>query len=188
MLNKIIEIRFHGRGGQGAWTATQLLAMSALEEGKYAQSFPSFGPERAGAPMMAFVRISNAPINIHSDIYNPHSVVVLDPTLLDAVNVLEGILPDGKLIVNSHETPSSIKAKLTLKSKQELWVVPATDIAMEILGREITSTAMVGALVKATSYVDLESVLKQVRKRFSGSIGEKNMVLIKRSFEEAKKA
>ncbi|WEU40010.1 MAG: 2-oxoacid:acceptor oxidoreductase family protein [Candidatus Odinarchaeum yellowstonii] len=186
-MNKIIEIRFHGRGGQGAWTATQLLAMSALEEGKYAQSFPSFGPERAGAPMMAFVRISDQPIKLHSDIYNPHSVVVLDPTLLTAVNVLEGMQPEGKLVVNSHEDASTLKSKLKLKDEQELWVVPASDIALEILGRDITSTAMIGALVKATGYVNLDSVLKQVQKRFSGAIGEKNIVLIKRSYEEAKK-
>jgi len=187
MSTKIIEIRFHGRGGQGAWTATQLLAMSALEEGKYAQSFPSFGPERAGAPMMAFVRISDQPIKLHSDIYNPHSVVVLDPTLLTAVNVLEGMQSDGRLVINSHESPSTLKNKLKLKDKQELWTVPASDIAIEILGREITSTAMVGALLKATGYVNLESVLKQVQKRFSGAIAEKNIVLIKRSYEEAKK-
>jgi pyruvate ferredoxin oxidoreductase gamma subunit len=188
MISKIIEIRFHGRGGQGAWTATQLLAMSALEEGKFAQSFPSFGPERAGAPMLAFVRISEKPINIHSSIYNPISVVVLDPTLLDAVNVTEGLLPDGKIIVNSSENPASLKKKLKLENKQEVWCVPASNIAIEILGREITSTAMIGALIKAASYVSLDSVLKQVTKRFSGSIAEKNIVLIKRSFEEAKKA
>ncbi|MHA1408936.1 MAG: 2-oxoacid:acceptor oxidoreductase family protein [Candidatus Odinarchaeia archaeon] len=184
----MIEIRFHGRGGQGAWTATQLLAMSALEEGKYAQSFPSFGPERAGAPMQAFVRISDNPINIHSSIYNPETVVVLDPTLLDAVDVTQGLLPDGKVIVNSAETPEELRKKLKLKDSQEVWCVPASDLAVEILGREITSTAMIGALVKAASYVSLDSVLKQVSRRFRGAIAEKNEVLIKKSFEEAKKA
>jgi pyruvate ferredoxin oxidoreductase gamma subunit len=187
MVSKIIEIRFHGRGGQGAWTATQLLAMSALEEGKYAQSFPSFGPERAGAPMQAFVRISDKPIIIHSSIYYPHSVVVLDPTLLDAENIAEGLLPNGKIIINSNEDPKKIKNKLGLNEEQEVWCVPASDIAVEILGREITSTAMIGALIKAAEYVSLDSVLKQVSKRFKGAIAEKNEILIKKSYEEAKK-
>ncbi|MHA1754538.1 MAG: 2-oxoacid:acceptor oxidoreductase family protein [Candidatus Odinarchaeia archaeon] len=187
MASKIIEIRFHGRGGQGAWTATQLLAMSALEEGKYAQSFPSFGPERAGAPMMAFVRISSSPINIHSSIYNPESVVVLDPTLLEAVKVDEGLLPNGKIIINSSDDPQKIKSKLSLEDAQEVWCVPASNLAIEILGREITSTAMIGALVKATGYVSLDSVLKQVSKRFKGGIAEKNEVLIKKAYEEARK-
>ncbi|MEM2568110.1 MAG: 2-oxoacid:acceptor oxidoreductase family protein, partial [Candidatus Bathyarchaeia archaeon] len=100
-MKKVIEVRWHGRGGQGAWTASELLARAAVYEGKYIQSFPEFGPERMGAPVSAFTRISTEPIRIHCAVYNPDVVVVLDPTLLKAVPVTDGMSENGRLIINS---------------------------------------------------------------------------------------
>ncbi|MHA1237758.1 MAG: 2-oxoacid:acceptor oxidoreductase family protein [Candidatus Odinarchaeia archaeon] len=183
----MIEIRFHGRGGQGAWTATQLLAQAALLENKHVQSFPSFGPERAGAPMEAYVRLSEETIKVHSGIYHPDIVVVLDPTLIDAVNVTRGLEPGGKIIINSKETPEEVKKKLDASNNIEVWTVPATTISVEILGRDIPSTAMLGALIKASPLVKIESLLQVTCERFKGKIGEANKRLIKRAYEEARK-
>jgi len=181
--DKIIEIRFHSRGGQGGWTASQLLALAALKEGKYMQSFPTFGPERQGAPIQAFTRISSKPINLHASVYFPDVVVVLDPTLLGP-SVVEGIKENTIIIVNTDESPQEIKKKLDLKDR-EVWTVNATDLAIKILGRAITNTAMLGAIVKATGIVKLESVLEVTKERFPGEVGEKNVELIKRAYEEA---
>ena len=183
--DKIIEIRFHSRGGQGGWTASQLLALAALKEGKYMQSFPTFGPERQGAPIQAFTRISEKPINLHANVYYPDIVVVLDPTLLGP-SVIEGIKKDTIIVVNTDETPQKIKEKLGVKDNV-VWTVNATDLAIKILGRAITNTAMLGAVVKATGVVKLESVLTVTKERFSQEVAEKNVELIKKAYEEAVK-
>jgi len=186
--DKIIEIRFHGRGGQGAWTATQILAKAVIHEGRYTQSFPAFGPERSGAPVEAYVRISDNPIDLHCGIYEPESVVVLDPTLLEAVDVSDGLVQNGTIVINSRDSPSDLKKKINMAKSQRVWVIPATDLSVEILGREITSTAMIGALVKATEYTKLESILKATKERFRGKVGEMNVKLITRAHEEAKES
>ncbi|MDH5663207.1 MAG: 2-oxoacid:acceptor oxidoreductase family protein, partial [Candidatus Bathyarchaeota archaeon] len=111
-MKKILEVRWHGRGGQGAWTASELLARAAINEGKYIQSFPEFGPERMGAPVRAFTRISDEPIQTHCAVYNPDVVAVLDPSLLKAVPVTEGLNDEGILIVNSKENPAEIREML----------------------------------------------------------------------------
>ena len=103
------EVRWHGRGGQGAWTASELLAKAAIIEGKHVQSFPEFGPERMGAPLAAFTRISNNPIRVHCSIYEPNVVVVLDPTLLRSVSVTQGLVEDGVIVINTPENPNSLK-------------------------------------------------------------------------------
>ncbi len=189
---EIFEVRFHGRGGQGAWTASQILALAALREGKYIQSFPEFGPERMGAPIKAYTRISDKPIEIHCGIYEPHAVVVLDPTLLKTIPVAEGLRPDGKIIINTRETPSGIKPEIKPPiSSQEVWVVPATDIAVEILGRGITNTAMIGALVKATGVVSLDSVKQAIREtlgvKFGSSVAEKNIKVVEEAYAKTVK-
>lgn len=185
MKKKVVEVRWHGRGGQGAWTASELLARAAIHEGKYIQSFPEFGPERMGAPVTAFTRISTEPIKIHCAIYNPDVVVVLDPTLLKYVPVTEGLSKNGKLIINSKEDPVKVKQILGADD-YEVWAVPATEIAIKILGLPITNTAMLGATVRATSIVSLESVEKTIRERFRGSVAEKNFAVIKEAYEEAR--
>ena len=185
MTKKIFEVRFHGRGGQGAWTASLLLAQAGLAEEKYIQSFPAFGPERAGAPITAFTRISDEKIQIHSSIYEPDVVVVLDPTLLGP-SVSEGIKKDTILVVNTEKPAKEVLDVLNLK-EVETWTVDATSLAMDILGRPITNTAMLGSVVKSTGIVKLDSIVKAVKERFPGKIGEANEDLIKKAYEGVKK-
>lgn len=183
MSGKLIEVRFHGRGGQGAWTASLLLAQAGLKEKKFIQSFPTFGPERAGAPILAFTRISDEPIRLHSSVYEPDVVVVLDPTLLGP-SVVEGVKKDTKLIVNTSQTPADVKEKLGIE-RNETWVVDATGLAMKLLGRPITNTAMLGAVIRASGVVKLESVLGVTKERFTGKVMEQNLELINAAYKEA---
>jgi pyruvate ferredoxin oxidoreductase gamma subunit len=179
------EIRWHGRGGQGAWTASELLAKAAMQEGKYVQAFPEFGPERMGAPIRSFTRISDQPINLHCTVYAPQVSVVLDPTLLETVQVAEGLQEDGILVVNTNEPPSKLREQLKLRGRK-IWTVPATDIAIKILGRPITNTAMLGAVARAVGKVNLESIEKALKERFSPKIVEKNVEVMRRAYKEAK--
>ncbi|UCD96960.1 MAG: 2-oxoacid:acceptor oxidoreductase family protein [Candidatus Bathyarchaeota archaeon] len=183
-MSQLQEIRWHGRGGQGAWTASELLAKAAIIEGKNVQSFPEFGPERMGAPLAAFTRISDVPIRLHCSIYNPDVVVVLDPTLLKTVDVASGIKDEGVIVVNTQEPPSQVRKKLNSIS-QKVWTVPATDIAMKILNRPITNTAVLGAVSRATALVGLESLEQVVRKRFRHELAERNIAVIREAYKEA---
>jgi len=185
LTGNLYEVRFHGRGGQGAWTASLLLAQAGLREEKNIQSFPAFGPERAGAPITAFTRISDEKIQIHSSIYEPDVVVVLDPTLLGPA-VAEGIQEDTKLIVNTSEGADVVLEKLGLEDV-ETWVVDATSLALKVLGRPITNTAMLGAVVKATGAVGLGSITEVVKERFAGKIGELNAEVVKAAYGEVVK-
>ena len=181
-MDRLYEIRFHGRGGQGAWTASLLLAQAGLLEGKQIQSFPAFGPERAGAPMTAYTRISEKPIQIHSSVYEPDMVVVLDPTLLGPA-VAEGLKKDSKVVVNTTETATVVKKKLGVDN--ETWVVDATGMAMRIMGVNITNTVLLGAVVKASGAVKLDSVLAVVRERFQGKVRDQNLEVVEASYKEA---
>jgi len=167
----LIELRFHGRGGQGAVKAAEVLVDAAILEGKYGQAFPFFGAERRGAPVEAYARISDKPIRIHSGIRNPDVVVVFDPSLLKLVNVLRGLKPGGKIIIN---TPK----KIEIEGDYEVYNVNATKIALDlklvVAGWAIVNTAMLGALVKATGIVSLDSVLKAIRHTWTGELGDKN--------------
>lgn len=184
-MKKISEVRWHGRGGQGAWTASELLARASIHEGKYIQSFPEFGPERMGAPVAAFTRISNEPIQIHCAVYNPDVVAVLDPTLLKTVPVTRGLNEEGTIIINSKENPAIVR-KMLNTDKGKLWTVPATEIAVRILGRPITNTAMLGAVAHVTRIVKLESIEKVVKERFRLNIAEKNVAVVKEAYKEVK--
>jgi pyruvate ferredoxin oxidoreductase gamma subunit len=180
--NQLIEIRWHGRGGQGAVTSAELVAQAAISEGKFAQAFPSFGPERRGAPVLAFVRIdSQEPVRIRAEITEPDVVVVLDPGLLSIVNVAAGLKEDGIVIINTKKPFAEIEK--SLKTKGRLARVNATSIAREELGVTITNTTMVGALLKATEVVKLESVVEPLNKRF-GRLAERNINAMKRAYEE----
>ena len=183
-MDRLYEIRFHGRGGQGAWTASLLLAQAGLLEGKQIQSFPAFGPERAGAPMTAYTRISEKPIQIHSSVYEPDMVVVLDPTLLGPA-VAEGLKKDSKVVVNTTETAATVKKKLGVKN--ETWVVDATGMAMRIMGVNITNTVLLGAVVKASGAVKLDSVLAVVKERFQGKVRDQNLEVVEAAYKEAVK-
>lgn len=172
----MLEIRFHGRGGQGVVTAARLLAEAAFLEGKYCQAFPFFGAERRGAPVVAFARIDNKPIRVRTQVYEPNHVVVLDPTLPEAVNVVAGLKRGGLAVINAKKTPEGIKsAKVALTD--------ATAIAIETLGVPITNTAMLGALAKATEVVSLDSLVKSIERHFKGKLAEKNVAAIKAAYD-----
>jgi len=185
-VKKILEVRWHGRGGQGAWTASELLARAAIAEGKYIQSFPEFGPERMGAPVTAFTRISSEPIDLHCAVYNPDVVAVLDPTLLKAVKVADGLSEEGgNIIINSQNDPKEVR-KLVGSHRGKIWTVPATEIAIKILGTPITNTAMLGAVAKVTGVVTLETLERMIKERFRPDVAEKNITVVKEAYQEAK--
>lgn len=179
----MIEIRIHGRGGQGAVTSAELVAVAAIGEGKYAQGFPSFGPERRGAPVTAFVRVDDKPIRSREKVYNPDIVLVLDPTLLEVVNVAEGLKDHGMMVINSTQVKKEISAKYNIDSRMAL--VDATRIALDTLGLPITNTTMLGALIKATSVVTIESINKAIDERF-GPIAPKNKKALELAYKETK--
>ncbi len=179
--NQRVEIRWHGRGGQGAVTSAELLAQAAISEGKFAQAFPNFGAERRGAPVLAFVRISDKQLRIRAGIVEPDVVVVLDPSLLRIVNVTSGLKDDGILVINTKKSVAEIRSEFDIKCR--LATIDATTVARELLGVPITSTTMVGALIKATDVVGLESVVAPLKKRF-GLLAERNINAMKRACEE----
>jgi pyruvate ferredoxin oxidoreductase gamma subunit len=180
--NKLTEIRWHGRGGQGAVTSAELVAQAAISEDKYGQAFPSFGPERRGAPVQAFLRISTLePIKIRAEIAEPDVVVVLDPGLLTIVNVIAGLKDSGLVIVNSKKSFDELAS--LFKTKARLAKVDANKIAREVLGVPITNTTMVGALLKGAGVVDIESVVAPLQKRF-GKLADRNIAAMRRAYAE----
>ena len=183
-MKDTIEIRFHGRGGQGVVTASRLIAEAALKEGKNVQSFPAFGAERKGAPIKAFAKISNKPILSRSQIYEPDIVVVLDPTLIKVENVTEGLKKDGVIIVNIDRSPDELKSELKVNNK--VATVNATKIALETLGVAITNTPILGALAKATKVISLDTITKITREMFEQDLAEKNIDAIMRAYKEVK--
>ncbi|HDI75468.1 MAG: pyruvate synthase subunit porC [Thermoprotei archaeon] len=182
----LFEVRWHGRGGQGVVTASDLLARAAIIEGKYAQHFPEFGPERMGAPIRAFTRISDKPIELHTGVYEPEMVVVIDPTLLIKTEmILQGMREDRPLVVNAKTPPQTLVDRCKEKNIK-LYVVDAYTIAIEVLKRPFYNTPMLGAAVKVSGLVKLDSVLKAAELRFSGDILKKNIEVIKKGFNEVK--
>jgi pyruvate ferredoxin oxidoreductase gamma subunit len=180
--DKTIEIRWHGRGGQGAVTSAELLALAAIEEGKFAQAFPSFGPERRGAPVLVFNRISNVnPIRARVSVTNPDIVVILDPGLLQITDVTSGLKKDGTLVINTPKTLVDIKSELS--GPWKLAAVNATSIARETLGVPIVNTTVLGALVKATGIIELESLTEPLKERF-GARAKGNIDACRRAYEE----
>ncbi|MDD4873733.1 MAG: 2-oxoacid:acceptor oxidoreductase family protein [Dehalococcoidales bacterium] len=176
-----IAIRIHGRGGQGAVTLAEIVAQAAISEGKYAQAFPSFGPERRGAPVQAYIRIDDdKPIRIRAGVVFPDIVVVLDPGLLNIVDVTSGLKENGILVLNTRQNFDGIDIKLG--DKQNLAIIDATSIAREILGAPIVNTTMIGALIKARDVVKVESLLEPLNKRF-GRLAEKNINAMKKAYE-----
>jgi len=176
----MIEIRFHGRGGQGAVTAARLLAEAAFLEGKHAQAFPFFGAERRGAPVLAFARIDDKQIRVRTQIYEPDYVVVLDPLLPKVVDVASGIKKGGTIVLNSKKSMQFPHAKTAF--------VDATSVAKETLGVPITNTAMLGAFAKATGLIKLESLIKVIKGYFSGKLAEKNISAIKAAYDRTRVA
>jgi len=173
----MVEIRTHGRGGQGAVTAMEVLAKAAGMDGKYSQAFPHFGVERRGAPVRAFCRISDKPITIRSQVYEPDYVMILDPTLSELPEINDGLKDKSVVISNSKERP---------RFEQMAHNYDATSLALEVLGRDIVNTAMLGVFAKITGIVSLESILKIMDDRFSGKVAELNKQLVKRAYDETK--
>lgn len=188
-MGELIEIRWHGRGGQGVVTAGALLAEAVLTEGKHFQSFPEYGPERMGAPIQAFSRVSTEPINLRCGITNPDIVIVLDPTLIGVIDVAEGLEGDGVIIVNTNESPEAVRKRLGILGRK-IFTVDATTISLETIGKPIPNTPMMGALLKATGILSLENVVNHLSesfsKKFSAEIVEGNIKAVERAYEEVK--
>lgn len=190
-LNEAVEIRWHGRGGQGAKTACLLLADVAFSSGKHVQGFPEYGPERMGAPITAYNRITDEHCKVHSNIYTPDYVVVVDETLLKSVDVTKGLKENGALIINSKKTPEDIRPLLN-GYEGKVCVVDAEKISMEALGKNFPNTPMLGAVVKVSNVIDQEKFIKDMRESFEHkfankeSVIEGNMKALVKSMEEVK--
>ena len=186
-MSDLTEIRWHGRAGQGIVTAGELLAESAMEEGKYFQAFPDYGPERMGAPIRSFNRISDNPINIHCQITWPDVVVIVDPTVIGVVDVTEGLKKDGQVIVNTPESPAKMRELLGRKTGR-VFTVDATRISLDTLGRAMPNTPMLGALVKATGLVSLHGIKEYTKERlaakFRAQVVDANLQSIQRAYDE----
>lgn len=192
-MEEITEIRWHGRGGQGTVTAAKFIAEIALAENNYLQAFPEYGPERMGAPIQAFTRLSQKPIDLRCGVESPDIVVVLDPTLLNSIDVTHGLQKGGLLIVNTSQSSAEVKKVLGLEGEEiKVYTVDATKISLETLGKAIPNTPMIGALTKVTSFFPLEKVLKVLEKsfgkKFSEEVIEKNKEAVKRAYNEVKSA
>jgi pyruvate ferredoxin oxidoreductase gamma subunit len=178
----LIEIRLHGRGGQGAVTASRLIATAAYEEGKYSQAIPMYGTERRGAPVTAFVRIDDKRVRERELVHNPDISIVLDPLLAQQQGVVNNLKKGGLVLLNTANDPQDIK----LGGDFRVATVDATTIALDTLGRPITNTAILGALIKVTDLIKLESLEKAIKKYFTGKIGDMNIASVRRSYDEAK--
>ena len=175
----MIEIRFHGRGGQGAVTSVELLALAAISEGKFAQGFPSFGPERRGAPVLAFCRVDDRHIRLRCKIANPDVGVVLDPSLIRIQNPPADLKENGVIVLNTYKTPEEVRREYGFK--HTLALVDANKVAREVLGVPIVNTTMLGALIKASGVVEVESLELPLKERF-GALAVKNFNTLKEAY------
>jgi pyruvate ferredoxin oxidoreductase gamma subunit len=176
----MLDIRFHGRGGQGAVTSVELLALAAINEGKFALGFPSFGPERRGAPVLAFLRIDDHHIRLRCKIVHPDVVLILDPSLIRIQKPAADLKADGIVVLNTHKSVEEVRQEYGFR--QTLALVDANHIAREVLGVLITNTAMLGALIRATGVVDVASLEHPLRDRF-GPMAAKNFTALKTAYE-----
>ena len=191
-MNDLIEIRWHGRGGQGAKTACLLLADAAFNTGKYIQGFPEYGPERMGAPITAYNRISNSPITIHSAIYEPNYVVVVDDTLLDTVDVTAGLKEDGAIVINTINDAETLKKKLN-GYKGRIYTIDARSISIDALGKYFPNTPMLAAIVKVSGVIPEDQFLADMEGSFKHKFAKKpevidgNMKALKNTLEKVNK-
>ena len=188
-MSKVVEVRWHGRGGQGAKTASELLAEAVFNTGKYVQGFPEYGPERMGAPITAFTRISDEPIRVHSNIYEPNYVVVIDESLLDCVNVTAGLHEDGAIIVNTPKKPEEIRPSLE-GFKGKVCTIDARTISEECIGRNIPNTPMLAAIIKVSGVMSDSAFIQDMEESLKSKFANKphvidgNMQAIKRAVLE----
>jgi pyruvate ferredoxin oxidoreductase gamma subunit len=191
-MPQLTEIRWHSRGGQGAKTAAILLAEAASAAGMYVQGFPEYGPERMGAPMLAFNRISGEPISVHSHVEEPGVVMVLDPSLIGKVDVLEGLPEGGIVIMNTGMAPEEMRAKMQGSNSYRVCTVDASKIAVDTIGRDIPNTPMMGALMKVAGIMDYAEFVKIIREqlehkfRSRPEIVQGNVKAIERAYQEVR--
>jgi len=189
-VSDTVEIRWHGRGGQGTVTAAKVLADACLSGGRHVQAFPEYGPERAGAPLRAYNRISTKELRMHCPVLEPQYIGIVDATLLDAINVAEGATDAAVFIVNTSKEPSEIRAKLKAKPTQKVITVDATKIAIDCIGRAMPNSPMLAAVCKATDLVGLDHLLDDVRKSFGKKFSQKiidgNLEAVRRGYAEVK--
>ena len=187
-MQQLTEIRWHARAGQGAVTAAKLVAETALSQDRYMQAMPEYGPERMGAPIRAFTRISDEPIEIHNNIERPNVVIVLDDSLLDVIDVTEGMQDDGATIVNTCTPPEQLRRILKLPESVTVASVDASGIAMDTIKRDIPNTPMVGALARVTGVVATDAtqslLAKTFGKKFSQDVIDANLESVKRAYDE----
>jgi pyruvate ferredoxin oxidoreductase gamma subunit len=190
MAESLVEIRWHGRGGQGTVTAAKVFADACLSGGRYTQAFPEYGPERAGAPLKAYNRVGSKELRLHCPVMNPNIVAVVDATLLDAIDITEGAPEDASFIINSPKEAKEIRAKIKAKATQKVFVIDATKISIDTIGRPMPNTPMVGALTKVSALLSLEAVLTDMKKsfgkKFSQKIVDGNLESISRGYGEVK--
>lgn len=190
-MNNVVEIRWHGRGGQGAKTASLLLAEAAFDTGKYIQGFPEYGPERMGAPITAYNRISDKRLTVHSNIYEPDYVIVVDETLIDVVDVTAGLKKEGAILINTEKTPEELRSKLN-GYEGRVCTIDARTISMETLGKYFPNTPMLGAIVKIAKLMDETTFLHSMESSFKHKFANKpqviepNMAAVKRALEEVR--
>ncbi|HEX9093810.1 MAG TPA: 2-oxoacid:acceptor oxidoreductase family protein [Coriobacteriia bacterium] len=191
-MQQLTEIRWHARAGQGAVTAAKVVAETALSADQFMQAMPEYGPERMGAPIKAFTRISSEPIEIHNNIEHPDVVIVLDETLLPIVDVAEGLKAGGTIIINTCTPPAEVKRALKLADSVTVATVDASGIAMNTIKRDIPNTPIVGALIKVAGVIDLEVfkglLAKNLSKKFGQEMIDANFAAVDRAFEEVQVA
>jgi pyruvate ferredoxin oxidoreductase gamma subunit len=187
-MEKMTEIRWHGRGGQGTVTAAKVLADACLGKGRHVQAFPEYGPERAGAPLRAYNRVSDTEIRMHCPILHPQVVGIVDATLIDAINVTEGAQDDTVFVVNTSKDPKEIRKKLKAKPSQKVFTIDATKIALDSIGRALPNSPMLGAINKAMNLVPQDDLMETVKKSFGKKFAQKiidgNLKATKRGYEE----
>ncbi len=187
-MAQMTEIRWHARAGQGAVTAAKLIADTALSAGSYIQAMPEYGPERTGAPLKAYTRVSDQPVEVHNSIKTPDIVVVLDETLLPIVDVLEGIKDNGVVVLNTAMTPEEARVALNAPENIKVATVNASDIALATIKRDIPNTPICGALAKVTGVVSVEGIKEHLKetfgKKFTQEIIDANLTSVDRAYEE----
>ena len=187
MIGQMYEIRWHGRAGQGVVTAAELLGESVMHSGRYFQAFPEYGAERMGAPIKAYTRISDDPIEVHSPVLEPDMVIIVNPNLIGVVNLTEGLKPDGVIVFNTTDSPAEIRRKLKFQTGT-VWCVDASGIATSELRRDIPSTTVIGVVARCTPLVSLEAALETTRESLSGKlrpeIVDANVRALERAYNE----
>jgi len=186
----MLQIRIHGRGGQGVVTAAEMLSIAAFEQGRHAQAFPSFGSERTGAPVVAFCRIDDREIRLREPILTPDVLIVQDPTLLHQVDVFQGLQPDGYVLINSKRSFDELGVgEIGKRFRHErLLTVPATEIALKHLGRPLPNAVLLGGIAALTGIVSLDAVAHAIRDKFSGKIADGNVAAASEAYQVVRHA